>query len=254
MSTDNTSVINKNNLDNYLNELSKAYKKLAGRKTVVEIILTGGAAIIENYGFRDMTTDVDAIYNSSSALKEAINIVGDKYGLPNGWLNDDFKKTTSYSPKLYQYCVPYKTFNQVLNIRTVTSEYLIAMKLKAGREYKNDLSDIVGILSEHQKKGNPITYEQVDTAVKNLYGGWDDFNGSAVTFIKDAFVNGNFEELYTVTRDNEKEAKKQITDFNENYPDALKTENVHSVLQNLRAKQAEVQKRKPNKKRDDLER
>lgn len=254
MSTDNTNIINKNNLDNYLNELSKTYKKLAGRKTVVEIILTGGAAIIENYGFRDMTTDVDAIYNSSSALKEAINIVGDKYGLPNGWLNDDFKKTASYSPKLYQYCVPYKTFSQVLNIRTVTSEYLIAMKLRAGREYKNDLSDIVGILSEHQKKGNPITYEQVDTAVKNLYGGWDDFDGSAVTFIKDAFLNGNFEELYTVTRDNEKEAKKQLTDFNENYPDVLKTENVHSVLQNLRAKQAEVQKRKPNKKRDDLER
>lgn len=254
MSTDNTNVINKSNLDNYLNELSKTYKKLAGRKTVIEIILTGGAAIIENYGFRDMTTDVDAVYNSSSALKEAINIVGDKYGLPNGWLNDDFKKTSSYSPKLYQYSVPYKTFNQVLNIRTVTSEYLIAMKLRAGREYKNDLSDIVGILSEHEKKGTPITYDQVDTAVNNLYGGWDDFDDGAITFIKDTFANGNFEELYTVTRDNEKEAKKQLTDFNENYPDVLKTENVHSVLQNLRAKQAEVQRRKPSKKRDELER
>ncbi len=253
MSTDNTSVINKNNLDNYLNELSKAYKKLAGRKTVVEIILTGGAAIIENYGFRDMTTDVDAIYNSSSALKEAINIVGDKYGLPNGWLNDDFKKTTSYSPKLYQYCVPYKTFSQVLNIRTVTSEYLIAMKLRAGREYKNDLSDIVGILSEHQKKGNPISYEQVDTAVKNLYGGWVDFDETAITFIKDAFANGDYEALYAVTRDNEKEAKKQLADFNEDYPDVLKTENVHTVLQSLREKQTETQNKK-RKSKDNLER
>jgi len=253
MSTDNTNIINKNNLDNYLNELSKTYKKLAGRKTVVEIILTGGAAIIENYGFRDMTTDVDAVYNSSSALKEAINIVGDKYGLPNGWLNDDFKKTTSYSPKLYQYCVPYKTFSQVLNIRTVTSEYLIAMKLRAGREYKNDLSDIVGILSEHQKKGNPITYEQIDTAVNNLYGGWADFDETAITFIKDAFANGDYEALYAVTRDNEKEAKKQLADFNEDYPDVLKTENVHSVLQSLREKQTETQNKK-RKSKDNLER
>ena len=253
MSTDNTNVINKNNLDNYLNELSKTYKKLAGRKTVVEIILTGGAAIIENYGFRDMTTDVDAVYNSSSALKEAINIVGDKYGLPNGWLNDDFKKTTSYSPKLYQYCVPYKTFSQVLNIRMVTSEYLIAMKLRAGREYKNDLSDIVGILSEHQKKGNPISYEQVDTAVNNLYGGWADFDETAITFIKDAFANGDYEALYAVTRDNEKEAKKQLADFNEDYPDVLKTENVHSVLQSLREKQTETQNKK-RKSKDNLER
>ena len=253
MSTDNTNIINKNNLDNYLNELSKTYKKLAGRKTVVEIILTGGAAIIENYGFRDMTTDVDAVYNSSSALKEAINIVGDKYGLPNGWLNDDFKKTTSYSPKLYQYCVPYKTFSQVLNIRMVTSEYLIAMKLRAGREYKNDLSDIVGILSEHQKKGNPISYEQVDTAVNNLYGGWADFDETAITFIKDAFANGDYEALYAVTRDNEKEAKKQLADFNEDYPDVLKTENVHSVLQSLREKQTETQNKK-RKSKDNLER
>ena len=253
MSTDNTNVINKNNLDNYLNELSKTYKKLAGRKTVIEIILTGGAAIIENYGFRDMTTDVDAVYNSSSALKEAINIVGDKYGLPNGWLNDDFKKTASYSPKLYQYCVPYKTFSQVLNIRTVTSEYLIAMKLRAGREYKNDLSDIVGILSEHQKKGNPITYEQIDTAVNNLYGGWDDFDEIAITFIKDTFANSDYEALYAVTRDNEKEAKKQLADFNENYPEVLKTENVHSVLQSLKAKQAESQNKK-RKSKDNLER
>ena len=253
MSTDNTNIINKNNLDNYLNELSKTYKKLAGRKTVVEIILTGGAAIIENYGFRDMTTDVDAVYNSSSALKEAINIVGDKYGLPNGWLNDDFKKTTSYSPKLYQYCVPYKTFSQVLNIRMVTSEYLIAMKLRAGREYKNDLSDIVGILSEHQKKGNPISYEQVDTAVNNLYGGWADFDETAITFIKDAFANGDYETLYAVTRDNEKEAKKQLADFNEDYPDVLKTENVHSVLQSLREKQTETQNKK-RKSKDNLER
>jgi hypothetical protein len=253
MSTDNTNIINKNNLDNYLNELSKTYKKLAGRKTVVEIILTGGAAIIENYGFRDMTTDVDAVYNSSSALKEAIIIVGDKYGLPNGWLNDDFKKTTSYSPKLYQYCVPYKTFSQVLNIRMVTSEYLIAMKLRAGREYKNDLSDIVGILSEHQKKGNPISYEQVDTAVNNLYGGWADFDETAITFIKDAFANGDYEALYAVTRDNEKEAKKQLADFNEDYPDVLKTENVHSVLQSLREKQTETQNKK-RKSKDNLER
>jgi hypothetical protein len=253
MSTDNTNIINKNNLDNYLNELSKTYKKLAGRKTVVEIILTGGAAIIENYGFRDMTTDVDAVYNSSSALKEAIIIVCDKYGLPNGWLNDDFKKTTSYSPKLYQYCVPYKTFSQVLNIRMVTSEYLIAMKLRAGREYKNDLSDIVGILSEHQKKGNPISYEQVDTAVNNLYGGWADFDETAITFIKDAFANGDYEALYAVTRDNEKEAKKQLADFNEDYPDVLKTENVHSVLQSLREKQTETQNKK-RKSKDNLER
>lgn len=157
MSTENSKVFTKENLNLYLNELSKEYKKLGGRKVPVEIILIGGAAIIENYGFREMTTDIDAILPAVSIMKEAINRVGDRFGLPNGWLNADFTKTDSYSRQLSQYSVPYKTFNQVLNIRTVAGEYLIAMKLRAGRKYKNDFSDIVGILAEHQS--NKKTYQ-----------------------------------------------------------------------------------------------
>ncbi|MBQ9887001.1 MAG: hypothetical protein IJM37_09120 [Lachnospiraceae bacterium] len=234
MSFENSYIINKDNLDFYLNELSKTYKKIAGRKATFEIILIGGAAIIENYGFRDMTTDIDAIYDTFSSMKEAINIVGDKYNLPNGWLNDDFKKTLSYTPKLYNYSVPYKTFNQVLNVRTITAEYMIAMKLRAGRQYKNDLSDIVGILYEHEKMGEPITFEQIDIAVKNLYGSWDAFDESVVKFIKDVFADGAFEKLYAVTRENEKEAKSLLVQFEKDCPGLLKTESVNSVLEQLR--------------------
>ena len=141
-----------------------------------------------------------------------------------------------YSKELYRYSVPYKTFNQVLHIRTVTSEYLIAMKLRSARQYKNDLSDIVGILNEHQKRGEPITFEQVDIAVKNLYGGWDDFEDAAIRFIKDTFANGDYERLYAITKDSEKEAKGLLVQFESDYPKVLKTENVSSVLKTLRAK------------------
>jgi len=54
--------------------------------------------------------------------------------------------------------------------RTVASEYLIAMKLMSGRRYKNDLSDIAGILLEHQKQGNPISQEMIGKAITKLYG------------------------------------------------------------------------------------
>lgn len=53
-------------------------------------------------------------------------------------------KTASYTPKLRYYSKYYKTFSNVLTVRTVTAEYLVAMKLKSGRKYKNDLSDVVG--------------------------------------------------------------------------------------------------------------
>ena len=44
--------------------------------------------------------------------------------------------TLSYSPKLEQYSVYYKSFYGVLNVRTISAEYLIAMKLCSGRKYK----------------------------------------------------------------------------------------------------------------------
>lgn len=129
MSSDHVE-INKENIDKYLNELSKEYKKLAGRHIPAEIILIGGAAIVENYGFRNSTTDIDAIIFAASAMKEAILKVCDKFKeLPSDWLNADFKKTKSFSNKLVQHSIFYKNFNQILDVRIVVGEYLVAMKL-----------------------------------------------------------------------------------------------------------------------------
>ena len=244
MSTENANVFKKDNLDLYLKELAKEYKKLVGRNMPAEIILIGGAAIIESYGFRDMTTDIDAIINAASAMKDAINRIGDRYDLPNGWMNADFQKTESYSSKLLQYSSFYRTFNQVLNVRVVTGEYLVAMKLRAFRQYKNDLSDIIGVLAEHEKRGDPMTFERIEKAVTDLYGSWDNFPKGAKDFIVNTLSAGNYEKVYELVRQNEKDAKEDLINFEDKYPGALKTDNVDDVLQNLRAR----------KRRDDHER
>ena len=102
-------------------------------------------------------------------MKDAILRVGDRYGLPNGWLNSDFTHTDSYTPKLAEHAKHYRTFANVLSIYTVSAEYLIAMKLRSGRQYKNDRSDVLGILAEHEKNGAPISMERIRTAVTDLY-------------------------------------------------------------------------------------
>lgn len=51
--------------------------------------------------------------------------------------------------------------------------YLLAMKLMAGRQYKYDLSDVIGILWEHEKSGSPISLQQVKSAAENLYGSYE---------------------------------------------------------------------------------
>ncbi len=65
-----------------------------------ELILIGGTAILANYGFQEMTSDVDAIIRAASSMKDAVNRVGDKFDLPNSWLNADFQRTNSYTAEL----------------------------------------------------------------------------------------------------------------------------------------------------------
>ena len=66
----------KDNLDGYLKELSKEFRKMNGSKIPAEIILIGGASVLINYGFREMTYDMDAIIQALSSMKDAINHVG----------------------------------------------------------------------------------------------------------------------------------------------------------------------------------
>ncbi len=237
MSSEDTNYFTKANLDDYLRELGKEYRRLNGKKGMpAEIILIGGAAIIANYGFRDTTTDVDAVIHAVSSMKDAINRVGDKYKLPNGWLNADFMKTGSYSPKLEEFSVRYREFSNVLEVRTIAAEYLIAMKLRSGRKYKNDLSDIIGILYEHEKRGNPLMLEDIDKAVSNLYGGWETIPADSILFIKDTMKKSNLEKAYQAVRNEEKRSKDLLIQFEADYPGITNTENADTILDTLKRK------------------
>lgn len=236
MSSENSNYFTKENLNTYLKELGKEYKKINGKSMPAEIILIGGAAILANYGFREMTTDVDAVIHAVSSMKEAVNHVGDKYNLPNGWLNADFMKTDSYSSKLDQYSVYYREFSNVLTVRTVSAEYLIAMKLCSGRKYKKDLSDVIGILAEHEKRGEPITMDRIDKAVTDLYGSWEKISEDSKNFIQEAMEKGNFEKAYAEISAEETKAKGLLINFEQDYPGVTNTANVNDILKNLKKK------------------
>ena len=226
----------KDNIDTYLKEVAKEYRKQVGKNMPAEIVLIGGASVLVNYGFREMTTDIDAVIHAASAMKDVINRVGDRYGLPNGWLNQDFAKTASYSPKLVQISEYYKTYSNVLTIRTVAAEYLVAMKLRSGRQYKSDLSDVLGILAEHKQKGKPIKLEQIQKAVANLYGSWDSLPKSSQNFIQNVMQDGQFADLYEQTVIGEKETKSLLLCFEKDYPGVTTGDNVDDISETLQKK------------------
>ncbi|SDB26820.1 hypothetical protein SAMN02910317_01332 [Ruminococcaceae bacterium FB2012] len=224
----------KDTLDLYLKELAKEFRKRNGKNTPAEVILIGGAAVVINYGFREMTYDMDAVINASSSMKEAINFVGDKFGLPNGWMNDDFKNTASYTDRIARFSTYYRTFSNVVTFRTVTAEYLVAMKMRSGREYKYDRSDIIGVLWDQEKRGEPLTLERIKQAVVDLYDSYAVIADDVKQFVEQAVKNGNYSELYTRVRQMEIENKENLIEYQEEKPGVVSNDNLSDVLAALR--------------------
>jgi predicted nucleotidyltransferase len=224
----------KKNLDDNLKALAKEFRRLNGKVMPAEITLIGGASILINYGFREMTYDVDAIITATSVMKDAINSVGDELGLPSGWLNTDFTRTKSYTAKLHEISVYHKTYSGILTIRTVAAEYLIAMKLMSGRQYKNDLSDIVGILWEHEKSGDAISREAIEKAVSILYEDWAKIPKNSRVFIDAVFENGDFESLYLETKEAEIQSRDILVKFEEDFSNVVTNDNIDEILEQLR--------------------
>lgn len=227
---------NKENVGDYFKELSKEIKKEFGRQANIELIVVGGASILLNYGFRESTQDIDAFVATHSSIKEAINRVGDKFNLPNGWINSDFKQTLSFSPKLIQVSKPYRTYNQVLSVRTVSEEYLVAMKLASFRQYKTDSSDIIGIIQEQRIKGDPITFEAVDNAVRLLYNGWENMPDKSKDFLISALNPDLPQGVYDIAKNTEETNKTLLVNFEKEYPNVLKSENLESILDSIKSK------------------
>ena len=208
--------ITNENIDEILKSFAKEQRKLS-KNVDIDIIIIGGGAIVINYGFRGMTQDLDIIKpNKLLSIKEAAHKVADKFNLPNNWINDDFKTTTSYSPNLVKYAQYYRTFSNYIHFYTIKDEYLIAMKMVSSRDFKFDMSDIVGIIMENEE----ITFERIKQAIIDLYENIDIVNDDTLLLVKDLLniPRENLPAVYeSVVKEEEKNREnkmKEISDKN----------------------------------------
>lgn len=234
MSSDPIRSFDKKFLRKALSELGKQYRKLSGKNIPAEIILVGGASIVANYGFREMTTDVDALIYASSAMKAAISRVSDKFSLPARWLNEDFKCTDSFSIQLREVSEYYGTFSNVLEVRTIRDEFLIAMKLRSGRLYRHDLSDIVGILAEHEKINNPISKKQIMMAIEKLYGKDKPISDSSLDLLEKLFRKStDFAAVYNETVQQERYSQSILLTHQEESNEQITEANANEIIKRL---------------------
>lgn len=223
-------MMRKEDMDKYLNELAKELRRFEGKNAHFEIVVAGGASIVQNYSFRQMSSDIDAMINDR-AIRDAAHRVADKFDIPRDWINSDFEHTKSYTPALRGFSKYYRTFSHVLEVRSIEQEYLIAMKLMSGRLYKNDLSDIIGILSESHQTGFPISEEMINTAMTNLYGGWENVDPTIKELFQDIMIQyKNDPDLYNSIKSDEQTAKSTLQHIEEKYEGVVKEDTISQIL------------------------
>lgn len=131
-----------------------------------EVALFGGSALCLAYGLRESTHDVDAFFQPSQGIRQAIiNIAKRHPGLGEDWLDDGVKDFLYTEP-------PLSTVWQGTHLRVTTpsQEYLLAMKLAIMRTGENspDLRDALALC---QSLG--ITSSEQALAVASQWVPWD---------------------------------------------------------------------------------
>jgi hypothetical protein len=129
--------------EDILNNLKRLGEKLKNRGMEGEILLTGGAAMCLVHSARDMTKDIDALYEPKELINQLVMEIADAEGLPHDWLNDSVKGFVTPEAPVQDFM----SF-EGLKITTVSPEYLLAMKLMSSRIGEKDAEDIRFLLRE----------------------------------------------------------------------------------------------------------
>ena len=106
----------------------------------------------------------------------------------------------------------------------------------AGRQYKNDLSDIVGVLIEQEERDEPLSFEKIRKAVVDLYDSYDKIPETSRTFIEAVYKKEDLHEFYKQCRELEQENKDVLVGFQEDYPGVLNGDNLADILKAAKAK------------------
>jgi len=131
--------------DNILDNLKRLGALLKEQDMDGEILLTGGAAMCLVHSARDMTKDVDALYEPKELINDLVARVADERGLPQDWLNDGVKGFVNDNAPVEDFMV-----FEGLKITTVSPQYLLAMKLMSARFGEKDYEDIHFLMGKLQ--------------------------------------------------------------------------------------------------------
>jgi hypothetical protein len=148
-------------------EIMGAY--LAAKKTLAEIVVYGGSAILLQFAWRETSQDVDAVVASAGnhgLVRAASDHAAKELGLERSWLSEGVSVYASMNAGTsdHQLFGLYPSRGQAgLRVTTAKPDYLFAMKLNALARTTaddRDFADLVGLARE-------LGLRSVDEAIAN---------------------------------------------------------------------------------------
>lgn len=155
--------------------------ELAHHRRRAEIVVVGGAALVLLFRARESTKDVDAYFVTpeASIIREAAEVVANRLGLPDGWLNDGAK---AYLVGVTTGAMLYES--PTLTVHAASTAQLLAMKLAAWRDAidrgdaKLLLSQISGSADDVWSTVKPfVPAHQLDKASYAFEDLWETLHG-----------------------------------------------------------------------------
>ena len=79
--------------------------------------------------------------------------------------------------------------------------------------------------------GKPLSYQQIDCAVRNLYSGWDNISEYAIQVLKVALDSENLKELFMEQEYDEALSKQAVLQVEKYEGEKVKESNVDEIIQ-----------------------
>ena len=166
-------------------ELATEYDKTSGEPLTVLIV--GGSATIFQFDFKKDTKDIDLVLTKASPIfAECEQIISDRFGV---FLDELDFEVREKNPEHFKKIILEETFpldinSKKLSFRVSNKKMLFGSCLHWFRRYKYHVSNILSMLIEERKKGNPLTANDLENYFKEIYAGCVSLRDETKEFLK----------------------------------------------------------------------
>lgn len=168
-----------------LSELAAEYDKTSGEPLTV--LIAGGSAAMFHFDFKKDTKDIDIVLTKASPIfDECKQIISNRFGV---FFDELVFEIRENNPAHFEKIILAETFpldinSKKLSFRVCNKKMLFGCSLHWFRRYKHHVSNILTMLIEERKKGNPLTANDLENYFEEIYAGCVSLSDETKEFLK----------------------------------------------------------------------